>query len=284
MELGGRSFQLHLPARSAEGDDASPARPLVLAFHGGEASGAAMRQLTNLDARADREGWVVAYPDAVEGHWNDGRGVPKYAAHRDDVDDVGFVVNLVDHLVDTAGVDRRRVYATGFSNGAMFCHRLAMARPDLVAAIAPVAGTIPQPLLDPGPGEAVAVAVFMAHGTADRMVPYEGGPVGGPSEGRGTVASVDESAACWRAANRCSERPEEETLPHRDESDPTRVRIATWAAGADGAEVVVATVVDGGHTWPGGLQYRPQRFIGPTAGDLKASDAIVEFFSRHRRG
>ncbi|MDQ4070264.1 MAG: hypothetical protein M3203_12470, partial [Actinomycetota bacterium] len=161
--------------------------------------------------------------------------------------------------METARVDRQRVFATGFSNGAMFVHRLAMARPDLVAAIAPVAGTIARPLLDPGPQ--AAVPGVMIHGTADRMVPYEGGPVGGPSESRGEVASVEETAARWRAANRCDDELEEETLPHRDENDPTRVRLATWrAARPDGADVVVATVVEGGHTWPGGLQYRPQRF------------------------
>ena len=293
MQLDGRTFELHVGAGGdgaggdGEGGDgergageASPRRPLVLAFHGGNADGTAMRKLTNLDARADRQGWVVAYPNGVEGHWNDGRGVDTYPAHREDVDDVGFVSRLVDHLVDTAGVDRRRVYATGFSNGGMFVHRLAMARPDLVAAIAPVAATIARPLLDPGPQ--APVPVFMIHGTADRMVSYEGGPVGGPSESRGEVASVEETAARWRAANRCAEEPEQETLPHRDEGDPTSVRVATWrAAGSDGADVVVATVVEGGHTWPGGLQYRPQRFIGPTARDLNASDAIIEFFARH---
>ena len=294
MNLDGRTFELHVGA-GPEGDGergggggggggagggSSGRRPLVVAFHGGSADGTAMRKLTNLDARADRDGWVVAYPNGVEGHWNDGRGVDSYPAHRDDVDDVGFVSRLVDHLVETARVDRQRVYATGFSNGGMFVHRLAMARPGLVAAIAPVAGTIARPLLDPGPQ--APVPVLMIHGTADRMVSYHGGPVGGPSESRGQVSSVEETAARWRAANRCAEEPEQETLPHRDEDDPTRVRVATWrAAGPDGADVVVVTVVEGGHTWPGGLQYRPQRFIGHTARDLTASDAIVEFFARH---
>ena len=284
MELGGRTFELHLPAAGDDGGgEPAGGRPLVVAFHGGSAKGGDMRRLTNLDARADREGWVVAYPDGVEGHWNDGRGVESYPAHRGDVDDAAFVAALVDHLVVTAGVDRHRVYATGFSNGAMFCHRLAIERPDLVAAIAPVSGTISVPMLDPGP--AAPVPVFMVHGTADRMVPYEGGGVGGESESRGLVASVAQTASAWRAANRCGDEPEEVTLPHRDPSDPTRVRIETWPAspGPDSAEVVVVTVEEGGHTWPGGLQYRPERFIGPTAGDLIASDAIVAFFSgKHR--
>jgi polyhydroxybutyrate depolymerase len=279
VELDGRTFELHVGG-GGTGEGTSGGRPLILAFHGGSSTASDMRKLTNLDARADREGWVVAYPNGVDGHWNDGRDVDDYPAHHDDVDDVGFVTRLVDHLVDTAGVDRGRVYATGFSNGGMFVHRLAMTSPDLVAAIAPVSGTIARPLLDPGPS--APVPVFMIHGTADRMVSYDGGPVGGPSESRGEVASVEETAARWRAANRCSDTPDEETLPHQDEADPTRVRLARWRpGGTEGDEVVLATVVEGGHTWPGGLQYRPQRFIGPTTRDLIASDAIVEFFGRH---
>jgi polyhydroxybutyrate depolymerase len=269
MELEGRTFQIHLPAASP-----SP-RPLLLAFHGGLADGAAMRRLTNLDARADREGWVVAYPDGVEGHWNDGRGTTVIPAHRDDVDDVGLAAALVDHLAATAGVDRDRVYATGFSNGAMFCHRLASERPGLVAAIAPVAGTMPVPLLDaerPRP-----VPVLIVHGTADPVVAYEGGPVmADPARGR--VASVEQTAARWRAANRCRPEPAVEDLPHRDPSDATRIRVATWRPiDDDGADVVVATVDGGGHTWPGGLQYQPQRVIGPVAGDVHASDLIAAF-------
>jgi polyhydroxybutyrate depolymerase len=234
-----------------------------------------MRRLTNLDARADREGWVVAYPDGVEGHWNDGRGTTVIPAHRDDVDDVGLAAALVDHLAATAGVDRDRVYATGFSNGAMFCHRLATERPSLVAAIAPVAGTMPVPLLDAERPR--AVPVLIVHGTADPVVAYEGGAVmADPARGR--VASVEQTAARWRAANRCRPEPTVEDLPHRDASDPTRIRMATWTpADDDGADVVVVTVDGGGHTWPGGLQYQPQRVIGPVAGDVHASDLIAAF-------
>ena len=268
-----------MPA-DAGSSPAPGSHPLVLAFHGGSATGAAMRKLTNLDARADREAWVVAYPDAVEGHWNDGRGVTSYPAHRDGVDDVGFAARLVDHLVQTRGVDRSRVYATGFSNGAMFCHRLAMSRPDLIAAFAAVSGTVPRPLADPGPAE--PVPALLVHGTADRIVPYDGGPVDG-DESRGAVLSLEEAATHWRSANRCGPVPATETLPHVDPDDPTRVQVTTWPAGPGGAEVVAVTVVDGGHTWPGGLQYKPVRVIGPVAGDLNASDAVVAFFSgKHR--
>jgi polyhydroxybutyrate depolymerase len=271
VHLDDRTFQLYVPERR----QAAAVAPLVVAFHGGMATGGAMRKLTNLDARADREGWLVAYPDSVKGHWNDGRGSSAIPEHRDEVDDLGWFARLVDHLVGTAGADPERVYATGFSNGAMFCHRIAVERPDLVAAIAPVAGPMPEPLLDPGPSR--PVPVLLVHGTDDPVVPYGGGPVQGDPR-RGRVASVEETAARWRATNRCSPEGSVTELPHRDAADDTRVRVTRWEPDGEGAEVVLVTVDGGGHTWPGGLQYMPQSEIGATAGDVHASDLVADFF------
>ena len=49
--------------------------PVVLAFHGGGGSGRQMEQYTRFDAIAEKEGFIVVYPDALDGNWNDGRGV-----------------------------------------------------------------------------------------------------------------------------------------------------------------------------------------------------------------
>jgi len=233
-----------------------------------------MRRLTNLDARVDAAGWLVTYPDGTDGHWNDGRG--GVAAR---VDDVSFAVGLVEHLVEVAGADADRVYATGMSNGAMFCHRLAAERPDVVAAFAPVAGTLPEPLLGYKPNG--PVPVLMVHGSADPIVAYQGGTV---APGRGQVASVDETAAWWRTANRAAEPATVEELAEASDADPTRVHRATWAAGPGGGDVVVVTVDGGGHTWPGGLQYLPRRVIGRTTTHVHASDLVVAFFSGQLRG
>ena len=274
MELNGRSFEFHVPA----GLPLAPPPPLVLAFHGGGADGKAMRLLSNLDARADREGWVVAYPDGLDGNWNDGRDAPAIRAQRDRVDDVGLAAALVDHLVAAAGIDRARVFATGFSNGGMLCHRLAVERPDLVAAIAPVSGPMPAPLARRR--ASLPVPVLMVHGTADPIVPYDGGAVMGDAD-RGRVASLEETAAYWRQANRCQPEAILEDLVPPGPSDRTEVRQATWRPADDeGAEVVAVTVEGGGHTWPGGRQYQPERVIGVMARAVQASDLIAAFFSR----
>ena len=47
-------------------------------------------------------------------------------------------------------------------------------------------------------------------------------------------------------------------------------------------ELVLYSVANGGHTWPGGPQYAPVRFIGHTSRDIDASEAVWSFFATHR--
>jgi poly(3-hydroxybutyrate) depolymerase len=132
LEVAGarRGYLLYLPSSWQRGRPV----PLVLVFHGAGGRSAGMARHTGFSRVAEREGFAVVYPDGVGRRWNDGRGIGGAR------DDVGFVRALVDSLERELGIDRRRVYATGISNGAMFAHRLACDLPGVLAAIAPVAG------------------------------------------------------------------------------------------------------------------------------------------------
>ena len=96
--------------------------------------------MTNYNWVADQLGLVVAYPDGVDQTWADGRGAS--AADRRGVDDVGFLVALVDRLSHDYGIPPGRVLVTGISAGAFMANRLACDRADVVSAVAPVAGTL----------------------------------------------------------------------------------------------------------------------------------------------
>src|SRR5687768_2900432 len=109
-----RQYVLYVPAASNGS--------LVLAFHGGGQVAAQMQQTTGLDALADREHFVVAYPEAVQRSWNDGGNFS--AAERQAVDDVDFAKAVVADIAGTHAIDRTRVFATGLSNGGVFTHRL----------------------------------------------------------------------------------------------------------------------------------------------------------------
>lgn len=277
LACGGRrrSFRLHLPPVAAR----RPAMPLVVVLHGGGGNGRAAERLTRFSALADSAGFCVAYPEAVNRHWNDGRGVSRYLAQRENVDDVGFIRALIDTLCRQLGLDRSRVYAAGISNGGMMCYRLALELDSRLAAVAPVAAAMPVNLAAP-PGERRPVSVLAINGTADPFVPYEGGGVGLRYK-RGVVRSVRSSVEYWVTGNGCVPVPETVWLEERDRRGRMRTRRETWRGGRAGSEVVLYTVEGGGHTWPGGTERR--REFGLRTDDFDATRAIWEFFARHSR-
>lgn len=269
LRYGGldRAYTVHVPPGSPVG--------LVLNLHGAGGTGAGQRGLTGFDAVADIDNLLVVYPDGYDKSWADGRGASP--ADRRHVDDVGFLVALTGKLRDDFGIASGHVFATGMSNGGFMSHRLACDRADLFAAIAPVAGTL-------GTGvpchPSRPVAVLDAHGTADPLVPFNGGEV----RGRGGIShsvSVTSMVDTWRSADGCQGEPLVQELP--DTGDGTHVRrVDSPVCGAD-TEVILYRIDNGGHTWPGGKQYLPRAIIGRTTRVFDASEAIAEFFLTHAR-
>jgi polyhydroxybutyrate depolymerase len=268
-----RTYLLHLPASY---DSARPV-PLVLVFHGGRGSGKQIARYTNFSQLADQKGFIVAYPDGLDGHWNDGR--PRSNPDEPAPDDVAFVSTLIDHLGTLFSIDRKRVFATGISNGAIFVQRLGCELPDKLAAIAPVAGTLAKDQASRGkPSQ--PVSVLMIHGTADEFVPYGGGEVRGDIHGQ--VLSVKDTIALWRTADGCGKPPSATTLPAGSAGGP-RVQCQTWT-GKGATAVVLYTIEGGGHTWPGvRVGHVAGRILGPVSQDFNAARTIWEFFELHPR-
>ena len=175
-----RTFIIHVPS----GGVRRSALPLVLVFHGGGGNGTSLVGFSGFDKVADREGFIAVFPDGVGGNWNDGRETFASESHQLNVDDVGFTDALIETIAGEFPVDRKRIYATGISNGGIFSHFLAGQRSGTLAAIAPVAGGIAVPFNEQfNPDEAVSVLIIQ--GTEDRLVPYGGGGEQGRSGQRG---------------------------------------------------------------------------------------------------
>jgi len=170
LEHGGhqRSWLAYVPAAK------SPSPALVLVMHGSMGDGKQMREAARygFDVLAERYGFIAVYPDGYERHWNDCRGGADYAANLENIDDVGFLRALVARMVDEQGVDPARIFATGLSNGGQMAYRLGLEAPDLVAGIAAMAASLPDPIACEPAGEAVAALVM--NGTEDPVNPYEG--------------------------------------------------------------------------------------------------------------
>jgi polyhydroxybutyrate depolymerase len=269
-----RSYRLFVPTSLVPGTPA----PLVLVFHGSGSTAEEIERITSFSRLAAREGFLVAYPQGVFRNWNDGRGPLSSLAHLDNVNDVAFVDAVVLDIERTHPVDRRRIYATGLSNGGCLAHHLAAARPDLFAAIATVAGSIAQPLAERFEA-AAPVSVFLIHGSADPITPVAGG---GVLKGfRGRVAGTVESARLWARIDGCDQTPDSGTLQDRVPEDGCTTRWFRWRNADQGVDVTLFLVDGMGHTWPGHDPYLPERLIGRSCYDFDATALIWQFFVEH---
>jgi polyhydroxybutyrate depolymerase len=269
-----RTYLLHLP-----GGRALAGQPLVIVLHGAGGQGRGMERITGLDPLADREGFVVAYPDGIWRQWNDGRAKVSFPR----TDDVGFLGVLIDHLTREEGADPHRVYVAGISNGGMMAQRLACEASDRIAAVASIAATLPEKI-EAGCHPTRPISMLFMHGTKDPLVPYQGGmitsPHGLPSGSR--VLSLDATARFWAQRNGCGNSPESSSLSdHTNDGMP--VRAVHYGGCRDRSAVEAYTIEGGGHTWPGGWQYLPAFMIGKTSRNLNADETMWEFFNRTSR-
>jgi polyhydroxybutyrate depolymerase len=278
LAFGGmnRSYIVHTPA----GYDGKTLLPVVFVFHGGGIGSAAQAERSyGFTDLADHMKFMAVFPDGIDHHWNDLRDASRLGA-AGQVDDIGFVAALIDQLATEYRIDRNRVYATGISNGGIFAYTLAARLADRIAAIAPVAGNLAEPLASSfGPSQPISVIAF--NGTADQFVPYTGGKVAGAGDAGGRVLSAADTIRLFVKADACSSITEE-TLPTHRPNDGTTVRREVHGACRDGAEVVLYTIEGGGHTWPGhpaGLLYGA--IAGRTTRTIDATTLMWEFFENH---
>lgn len=243
LSVGGldRSYQLYIP------DGLTPTAPLVVMLHGGFGSAQQAERAYGWDELADSAKFVVAYPDGEGRAWNTNGGCCGRPG-RENVDDVGFIVDVVNDISANVGIDANRIYATGISNGGMMSYALAC-NTAVFAAIGPDSATQLDQCAAPHP-----TSVMHIHGTADRMIRYDGGP--GVGVARIDGPAVPDLNTFWRGVDKCA--PSTTTVDGG-------VTTST-AECADGRSVVLKTVQGGGHEWPS-----------------FATGALWQFFAAHPR-
>ena len=238
---------------------------LVLVLHGlyGDGASFELRTKRTFDTLADRDGFVVAYPDALEGQWNTG-----HPGETTNSDDVGFLSALIDTLSAEFDVDPKRVYVTGLSKGAAMTYRLACERPNKITAIAPVAGGLAERLMRScAEASRRPIPLLVMHGTADPIVPFDSGELEG-------------NVQYWIRRNGCMLTPVVTRLPDVDPTDGARTRVESYGNCKDGADVALYAIEGGGHHWPGGDQ--PLRLgMGNFSRDFDAGVVIWDFFKQH---
>ncbi|HSN16770.1 MAG TPA: PHB depolymerase family esterase [Gammaproteobacteria bacterium] len=269
-----RSYLLHMPSPLP-----NDPLPLVVVLHGGGGSAESAAKMTGFDAEADKEGFIVVYPNGTgkARPFLNALGKPGFLtwnagsccgyAYEKQIDDVGFIRALVVQVIKDNAADPKRVYVTGISNGGMMAYRLACEASDLFAAIAPVSAV--QEVASCKPSQ--PVSVFHIHGAKDENVPLDGG-VGKKAIEKEDRKPVQDSIDFWVRQDGCS------VTVHSQEPD---VLMTNYGGCQAGSEVSFFLIQDGGHAWPGGQ--RIARFLDPPSRALDATSEIWDFFKSHSK-
>ncbi len=272
-----RRYFLHVPPAY----DPAKKWPVVVMFHGGGGTAKAAMWETGWAEKADKEGFLAVFPEGTPPDasrparfrdnpqtWNDGSGRP--GAARLEVADVEFVSLMLSDLKARFSVDERRIYATGFSNGASMTFRVARELSRVLAAAAPVAGA---DWLDAKTPER-PVPILYITGTADPLNPIGGGDIRIGQRTFGKKPQIQEMIGKWVKMAGCAEEP------HAVYDKDGAMGIAYCLSG-DAASVVLYTIDGHGHHWPGGKSALPESLAGKNTAKLKATDVIWEFFKVH---
>jgi polyhydroxybutyrate depolymerase len=264
--------------------DVKPA-PLVIALHGNTQTGADMASRTSWPDVARREHFTVVFPDGLNRAWADLRSNEMRAGRTPPAgtDDVAFISKLVETYVGDGTADAKHVYVTGVSNGGAMTMTLACKRADLFAAAASVIMNFTDDMAN-ACQPSRPVPMLMMNGTADPLIPYDGG--------RGTSRyavdgfwSAEKTIAFWRKLNGCDEGDAAATdLADKDSNDQSTVTLISSRCPA-GRDAVLYRVNDGGHRMPG--SFPDSRFVrlvnfifGPQNHDIDGAETIWAFFKR----
>lgn len=262
-----RTFFLYEP-----GGKAAHPRPTFIMLHGGTSTARKQEKYTKFDDFAAAHDLVVVYPEGEGKQWNDGR----IDGQKSTADDLSFLRALIAELEASGVADPKRIYVTGLSNGAMMSLHMACNMADVITGIAAVAGNQP---VDAGCPSPRPMPVMLFHGTADKVVPFDGGPILGHG---GSVWSNARTAAMWAKENGCT-HPVTANLPDVDPDDETRVsRVAYSCPPGQGLELFI--VDGGGHTWPGAQQgFITEMLLGKATHDIDANAEMWRFFDAQYR-
>jgi polyhydroxybutyrate depolymerase len=276
-----RNYEFYVPSSY----NGKKALPLVLMFHGAGGTGRGASFETGWLKKAESEGFFMAFPNALPRYpdkasnfrrnpqlWNDGS--KRFYSEQNAVDDIAFVKALIQDLETNFRVDSKRIYATGFSNGASMTFKVGAELSSLIAAIAPTSGAL---WLD---GFTLSRPVSMCYitGSDDPLNILKGGApklVNGSFDSMNSKPkpAVRESIEKWLRVNGQSLQP-------NSIQENNGVRREVFAGPK--AEVLYITIEGMGHAWAGGKSLLPESMVGPSSNKLDATSEIWNFFQKHQ--
>jgi polyhydroxybutyrate depolymerase len=260
--------------------DADEPMPLVIGLHGRPDTGAGFAAMTEFHKIAQKEGFIVAFPDNIDS-WDALGGVTDFDANP--VDDVGFITDLIHDLSIDLNIDSKRVYVVGFSNGGFMAHSLACQIPEQFAAVAAVGALMLVDIIE-SCEFAAPVPMLIMHGTDDLSVPWAG------LTGRDALGnkvqhglSAPDTLNYWVYHNGCETEGEVTEYPELGNSPGTSAARVDYTGCKENADVTFVLIRGGGHNWVGLPGRIPPEVEGQVNQDINAGEVIWSFFEQHTR-
>jgi polyhydroxybutyrate depolymerase len=309
-----RTYVVHLP----KGYDAKKKYPVVMVLHDENNDAGDMARISRFDQTGDTHGVIVIYPNGLHERWTSfdaptnqqnrggyggghrggmgggggypggGGGYPGGGAGRrgggqggraagaKSANELAFFNALLDQIATEYTVDDNQIFATGFSDGGFMDFQLGCNMANRIAAIAPVGAEMPKALEDMCKNwSARPVPLLMINGTEDPVHSYKGRSTQPPT------LSAEDTVKDWAKTASCAGKPRHDTIQPKS-SGGLKTDVDDYTDCSQGSEVVLYSIVDGGHFWPGGeAPYLPANRVGKTSDDLDANEVIWKFFAAH---
>lgn len=272
-----RSYLLKTPTASKNEAD-NTKYPVIIALHGYTSFPRLLEFHSGLSTLADEKSVFVAYPNGTNTFlrrnrsWN--AGVCCNPAIRKGVDDVSFIIAVIEDLAASQPIDPNQIFITGYSNGAIMAHRFAAEKPELITAHASVAGAISGTVnLDQQDYKiqpTKPVPTLLIHGQEDSTVPFNGGLT---TSNDARFSAFADTTQAWSSVNTCSNNPASVSISESDS-------MITAQYDCELAELKTIIVKQAKHEWPGWrITAVTQPFAKPT---VSATSLIWEFFDKHQ--
>ncbi|MBB5204955.1 polyhydroxybutyrate depolymerase [Inhella inkyongensis] len=263
-----------------------PDAPLLLALHGSGEGPQALRASTGygFERLAEQHGFAVLYPKSFAFDWNDCSSIGDTELNGVRADEVGFLAALVDQQVAEHGLDPRRVFVAGVSNGGSMAMRLALEDPQRYRAVAAALANVPAPQnfqCKPVAQAGTTPPLLIMNGTADPLVPYAGGEINllGLFYKGGAVISSMDSAQYFADRQQLQAPPQ---IQSTQTAGGWRVEHARWLGAAGRPQVQLTTLHGAGHVLPQPWAARP-RLLGPAPTEPNGPEMIWAFFEQQSR-
>ena len=251
----------------------SSAMPIVVVLHGGTQTAEQAWEQTSLPTLGLLDHFIVAAPQGVGKHWNDGRGSTLAGDEASSADDVGFIRSLIAELVLRDRGDARAVFIIGASNGGFMAMYYACQAGDTLRAGSNVISDLPAAVAR-GCKSGKALPWLSMNGVKDPVVPFKGMAEGTVVKGQPQAAllSADATFQFWAQRAGCSANAQVTRI-----AEGVEKRVRLCANGLSSQQYVFA---NGGHVWPGlpvnspGLAY----FLGGANLEVDTGDVAWGFF------